>query len=242
MSIYKDMKIQDWLSLFALSIMILLGSCQGNSDKKVADLAPNAHQVKAEEVIQSSAYTYVRVSADGRDYWIAITKMDVKAGGTYYWSEGAEMQDFSSKELKRTFRSIFFIQDFSAEPITLSRQKPVSPPTGQQPVPQHTNISVIKAEGGVTIAELYSKRKTFDGKNVKIRGEVVKFAGGIMNTNWVHIQDGTRDGEHFDLAVNTKDSLKVGDIALFEGKITLDKDLGAGYFYDILLEDARVKK
>jgi hypothetical protein len=227
---------------FAAIVALFLISCQGGSDKKVADLAPNAHQVKAEEVIQSSAYTYVRVSADGRDYWIAITKMDVKTGETYFWSEGAEMTNFTSKELKRTFRSIFFVQDFSAQPITLSKEMPAMPQTGKQPVQEQKNISVTKADGGVTIAELYSKRKTFEGKNVKIRGQVVKFAGGIMNTNWVHIQDGTKDGEHFDLAVTTNDSLKVGDVAVFEGKITLDKDLGAGYFYDILLENAKVKK
>ena len=241
---YKDMKIHSLgFALVAFIISCLLSCQPGN--KKVANLAPNAHQVRAEEVIQTSAYTYVRVSADGRDYWIAISKMDVRTGETYYWSEGSEMREFTSKELKRTFRSIFFIQDFSAEPITLEKQTQVPAQAGQpgkQPAVEHKGISVAKVEGGLSIAELYAKRKSVDGKNVKIRGEVVKFSGGIMNRNWVHIQDGTRDGENFDLTITTNDSVKVGDIVVFEGKAAAGRDFGAGYFYELIIEDARLKK
>ncbi len=236
---------------FFAILSAFLVSCQGGTDKKNADLAPNAHQVRAEEVIQTSSYTYARVSADGRDYWIAVARMDVKPGETYYWSEGSEMREFTSKELKRTFRSIFFIQDFSAEPITLAKQEPASPGTGQTdksgsmgktPAVEHQGLSVPKLAGGVSVAELYSKRKTYEGKTVKIRAEVVKFASGIMNRNWVHVQDGTKDGEHFDLTITTQDSVKVGDIVIFDGKVFLDQDFGAGYFYEVILEDAILKK
>jgi len=253
-------------------IVFFLTSCGSGNDKKNADLAPNAHQVKAEEVIQTSAYTYVRVSSDGRDYWIATPKMEVKEGETYYWSEGSEMREFTSKELKRTFRSIFFLQNFSSEPITLAKESATSPQmgnqgqmnqagqmgqagqtgqndqtgmtgmTGKQPAIEHGGISVKKIEGGVTVAELFSKRKSFQGKVVKIRGEVVKFSAGIMNKNWVHLQDGTKDGTNFDLTITTLDSVKAGDIVVFEGKVALDKDLGAGYFYEVILEDAMLKK
>jgi hypothetical protein len=70
----------------------------------------------------------------------------------------------------------------------------------------------------------------------------VKFSGGIMNRNWVHIQDGTKDNGKFDLTVTTQDSVKVGDVVIFEGKIALNKDIGAGYFYEILMEDAKMRK
>lgn len=36
--------------------------------------------------------------------------------------------------------------------------------------------------------------------------------------------------------------LNVGDVAVFEGVVTLNKDLGSGYFFKILLEDAKVSK
>jgi len=235
------------LTLVAIVASLLI-SCQSGSNNKNKDLAPNAHQVKVEEVIQSSAYTYIRVSSDGREYWIATNKIDVKVGGTYYWSEGAEMREFTSKELKRTFRSIYFIQNFTSEPITIAKPEQNAAPMGQtgapgkQPAVEHKGITVPKLEGGVTIAELYAKRKDFGGQTIKIRGEVVKFSSGIMNKNWAHLQDGTKDGSNFDLTVTTHDSVTVGDIIVFEGKVSLDKDFGAGYFYEVILEDARLKK
>ena len=63
-----------------------------------------------------------------------------------------------------------------------------------------------------------------------------------MNKNWVHLQDGTKDGTNFDLTITTLDSVKAGDIVVFEGKVTLDKDFGAGYFYEVILEDAKLTK
>jgi len=58
----------------------------------------------------------------------------------------------------------------------------------------------------------------------------------------VHIQDGSKDGENFDLTITTQDSVKVGQIVVFEGKVILEKDFGAGYFYEVILEDARLRK
>jgi len=228
-------------ALFA-GFTAMLASCNSGNKNKAGNLAPNAHEVVAEEVIQTSRYTYVRVSADNQDYWIAINKTDVKEGETYYWSVGSEMKEFTSKELKRTFRSIFFVQDFTDQPITVTSQMPPPSTGGQQMPVEHKGISVPPAEGGITIAELYSNRNSYAGKTVKIRGEVVKFSGGIMKKNWVHIQDGTSDDNKFDLTITTQDSVNVGDVVLFQGTVTLDKDFGAGYFYDLIVEDAVLKK
>jgi len=235
------MKIK--LIYFALLVgfTAIICSCNPSDRKKAENLAPNAHEVIAEEVIQTSRYTYVRVSADNQDYWIAINKTDVKEGETYYWSIGSEMKEFTSKELKRTFRSIFFVQDFTDQPITETVQMP-APATGAQQSPvEHKGISVPRAENGITIAELYSNKNSYAGKTVQIRGEVVKFSGGIMKKNWVHIQDGTRDGDKFDLTITTRDSVKIGDVVLFRGVVNIDKDFGAGYFYDVIMEDAVLK-
>ncbi len=239
------MKFRMKLSVLITGILVIVLSCNSNKDTKDSNLSPNAHKVIAEEVIQGSSYTYVRVSADGKDYWIAIEKAEVKEGETYYWSVGSEMNEFTSKELKRTFRSIFFVQDFTDKPITITpalKQLPLTSMAGKQQAPEYPGIVVPKAAGGITIAELYAGKNTMEGKTVKICGKVVKFSGGIMNRNWVHIQDGTKDNGKFDLTVTTQDSVKVEDVMIFEGKIALNKDIGAGYFYEILMEDAKVRK
>ena len=54
----------------------------------------------------------------------------------------------------------------------------------------------------------------------------------------MHIQDGTIDGETFDLTVTSKDIVTEGNIATFEGIIALKKDFGSGYFYEIIMEEA----
>ena len=63
------------LNLFILmaSIIVLAASCKPKSTAN-ENLAPNVHKATAEEVIQTSNYTYVRISEDGNENWIAITK------------------------------------------------------------------------------------------------------------------------------------------------------------------------
>ena len=63
-----------------------------------------------------------------------------------------------------------------------------------------------------------------------------------MHRNWAHIQDGTKSGEQFDLTVTTMENVKVGDVVIFEGTVSLKKDFGAGYFYEVIVENARLVK
>jgi hypothetical protein len=233
------MKVKFVLFL-CLGIAVALISCKSGS-KKVAGLAPNAHQVVAEEVLQTSSYTYVRVSEDGKEYWMAIDYADIKKGGTYFWLQGGEMKDFKSKELNRTFPTIFFVADFTDKPITSNAPKQGTAGPGRQRTAEKPGIVVQKAEGGVTIAELYAKRTSFDGKSVKIRGEVIKFSKDIMKKNWVHLQDGTKDGNNYDLTITTRDTVRAGEVVMFEGVIRLNKDFGYEYTYELIMEDAALR-
>lgn len=223
-----------------LSIIVLLASCNSNSGKKYNNLDPNAHQVVAEEIIQTSKYTYVLVSEDDRGYWIAISKADVNQDGTYFWSVGTEMNNFTSNELNRTFPSIFFVQDFTDQPILQGTDAAAGVQGTKPTLREQDGIDIPKAEGGITIAELFANPSEFAGKQVRINGKVVKFLPQIMNINWVHLQDGTKTGENFDLTVTTNAIVNVGEIVTFEGVIATDKDFGAGYVYNVILENAVV--
>ncbi|MCX6247254.1 MAG: hypothetical protein NTW10_05940 [Bacteroidetes bacterium] len=239
------MKIRLKLTVLLTAILAIVVSCASNKGSKDSNLAPGVHKITAAEVIQGSNYTYVRATSDGDDYWIAIERAEVKEGETYYWQMGAEMKEFTSKELKRTFRSIFFVQDFTDKPILKSEatpQKPLTSMAGKQIAPEIPGIKVPKVVGGMSIAELYANENTLAGKTVKVSGQVVKFSKEIMKKNWVHIQDGTKEGDKYDLTISTQDSVKVGDVVIFEGVAAVKKDVGAGYFYEILIEDAKLKK
>ena len=228
------------LNLFILlaGIILFAASCK---PKNTADenLAPNVHKATAEEVIQTSNYSYIRISENGNENWIAITRQEVEKGKSYYYIPGIEMNDFVSKELKRTFPSILFVDKFSDQPI-VAKISVADSAKGKQAAVAKEGIKVEPAKGGITIAELYAHRDSYAGKTVKIRGEVVKYTAEIMNTNWVHIQDGTRNGDSFDLTVTTNDVTKVGDVVTFEGTVSLKKDFGAGYFYEVIIEKAKL--
>ena len=94
----------------------------------------------------------------------------------------------------------------------------------------------------MTIADVWAKRAALAGKTVTVRGKVVKFNGGIMGRNWLHIQDGSgkaADATH-DLTVTTDAVVKLGDIVTAKGVLAIDKDFGAGYVYKAILESAIV--
>ncbi len=225
------------LNFFILMAVVvaLFASCKS----KNSPVNPNSHEVKVVEVLQTSAYTYLRFTENGKENWMAIEKQEVEKGGTYYYANPTPMTNFVSKELKRNFESILFVQEFSKQPIPV---KQAVSPGSKKAAPDRKEIKVEAAEGGISIADLFSKRNSFSGKKVKIRGEVVKYNDGIMGKNWAHIQDGTMSDGEFDLTVTTMDEVKVGDVVVFEGSISLDKDFGAGYSYKVIMEDAKLLK
>lgn len=192
-----------------------------------------------EEVLQATSYTYLKVKSDDRDIWIAVTKREIQAGETISFAAELEMKNFQSKDLQRTFESIYFVSQLAgggtAAPASLDTSHQMKPTLEKQ------EISVEPAAGGITIGDLFSNKDSHADKTVLIKGQVTKVNLAIMGKNWVHIQDGTNDASNFDLTVTTQEQVNVGDIVTFEGKIVLNKDFGAGYAYDVLMEDAELK-
>jgi hypothetical protein len=61
-----------------------------------------------------------------------------------------------------------------------------------------------------------------------------------MERNWVHIQDGSMDD--YDFVFTTQQAIPEGAIITVKGKVSLDRDFGAGYRYDLIVEDAVLAK
>jgi hypothetical protein len=199
------------------------------------------HEVKVEEVIQASQYTYLKVSENGTENWIAVNRQEAEKGEIYYYNKALEMKNFHSKELERDFETIFFVQEISTLPIIADVQTPAQ--QGNKVVlSQKEGISVSPATEGLSIAKLYSSRSDYAGKTIKMKGQVVKVNEEVMGKNWIHIQDGTIDGENFDLTITTLDKAAVDEVVTFEGTITLNKDFGYGYSYELIMEDAKLVK
>lgn len=234
------MKTQTYVLSVLTLFVLFFSACTTGQYKAPADLSPEAHVVKVEDVIQSTKYTYLQLLSDGRTYWAAIGKAEVNKGGIYFWSQGTLMKDFESKELKRVFDVIVFISDFTDQAITTTALQANPHANSMQQAVTKKDIKLTPAENGITIEELFKNKDQYNGKLVKIRGEVVKFSGQIMERNWIHIQDGTANGNDFDLTLTTTEFAGVGEVFVFEGKVSVQKDFGAGYLYDVVIEDARV--
>ncbi|MBW6492202.1 MAG: SH3-like domain-containing protein [Lentimicrobium sp.] len=219
------------------AVLILFGnSCNRGKSPAVAENLPaGMHGVSVIEVIQTSNYTYLQVFENNEKYWIAVNAREAKPGDVLYFTQAMEMYDFESKELNRTFPLVYFVQDVTESPDL----KQVPTTMGKPNVAKVTGIEIEPVEGAVNIAAIFAGKEAYAGKTVKIRGLVVKFNAGIMDKNWVHLQDGTGDDVNYDLTITTLDVLEVGSIATFEGKIEIDKDFGAGYTYEVIMEDAK---
>jgi len=234
--------------IFIYGIIALMFSCNAGT-KQNAESDSNMHKVKVEEVIDVTTYTYLRVTENNDEYWMAVPKMEVQNGATYYYTERVEMHDFESTELKRKFDLIYFVQELKNTPDVAMphMESPHNEGSMHNMHSKHastealTEISIEPIDGGITIAELFANRENYDGQEVLMKGKVVKVNAQIMNKNWVHIQDGTEDKGKFDLTITTNDEVKVGDIVVFKGKITLNKDFGSGYSYEIIMEEAKLQ-
>jgi len=237
-------------SLFIiLAVLVVFSGCVKKNKVPTAQNAanPSMHEVKVEEVIQTSQYTYLKVSENGAESWIAVTRQEAAAGETYYYDKALEMKNFESKELKRSFETIYFVQEISKQPVASTEmQTPgnMSPAnhTGKVPDGKKAGISVAPAAGGVSIADLYKNRSNYSGKKVKVKGQVVKINEQVMGKNWIHIQDGTGSTDDFDLTITTQDGCKMDEVVTFEGTISLKKDFTHGYFYEVIMEDAALIK
>lgn len=119
--------------------------------------------------------------------------------------------------------------------------------TGAFAEPQHPAQSVkkgtiAKAKGGYTVEELYAKKAQLNGKKVSVRGKVVKVNPQIMGKNWLHLQDGTGKPGTNDITITTTQNANMGDLVLAACTMAVDKDFGAGYKYDVILENCTLSK
>jgi len=100
------------------------------------------------------------------------------------------------------------------------------------------------AENGYTVGELFAKAADLNKQKVTVQGQVVKISRNIMGRNWIHIQDGTGDPmkNTHDLVITSSALEEKGSVVSLEGVLAADKDFGAGYRYDVIIEDAVIVK
>lgn len=221
-------------------------------DKK-AFLEKGGHRGKVLSTMNSGGYTYIEFDEDGTKRWAACRQADVSVGDTIEFARALPMTNFHSRTLKRTWKEIFFVRRVTVvgEKAGEGTGAPAQLPEGHVPIgrdhkaaPKKITVepgSVKKAENGYTVEECYLKKDSLAGKEITVRGKVVKFSAKIMGRNWIHIRDGSGGTGSNDLTVTAKDIMvQVGDVVLVTGKIDYNKNFGAGYLFPVIIEDASV--
>jgi hypothetical protein len=206
------------------------------------------------ETMDAAGYTYVQVDDGNQKIWAAAPKFAVAVGDEVMVPEGMAMHNFKSETLDREFDVVYFVESVlnATSPAMASTGSPNPddmnmpeghPPLSEMETPETVDLNnVAKAEGGHTIAEIYADKAELSDQQVTLRGKVVKFSPQIMGTNWIHLRDGSGDsdaGTH-DLTITSNVQVAVGDTIVASGPLTLDKDFGYGYQYDLIVEDASV--
>jgi hypothetical protein len=219
------------------------------------------------ETMDASGYTYMKLKTASGEQWAATPQTKVKKGQSVTLMAQMTADKFESSTLHRTFDKIVFatIGDGNVAPAAQTAAPSAMPPghpampagmggmsamgspaDHMKPKVDVGDLKVDRAEGAnaKTVAELWADRASLNGKPVVVRGKVVKFLGGIMGTNFMHLRDGSGSeakGDH-DLTVTTSEGASVGDVVTISGTVHVDKDFGAGYRYPVIVEGASVKK
>ncbi len=208
------------------------------------DAASSEHKVVVEEVLNTEKYSYLNVTKDGEKFWIAISKREVMVGDTYYYKGGLLKKNFFSKEFNRVFETVYLVSNIWKKPTIAEGGSAVDEALahshrGAHPSPNLEVKDIQHTEGAIKLSDLFENKSNYANQTIKVTGKVVKVNPMIMNRNWLHLQDGT--GEGLDLTITTSESVPLGAIVSLEGRIALDKDFGAGYRYDIIMEGAVLK-
>lgn len=101
---------------------------------------------------------------------------------------------------------------------------------------------VIAAPVKKNVESVFMEKTKLSGKQVIVRGKVVKVNNGIMKRNFLHIKDGSGKKGTDDLIVTSKQTAEVGDDVTITGTVVLDTDFGFGYKYPLLVEKSQIKK
>jgi len=202
-------------------------------------------------------YTYLRLDEKGKKVWLAASPMEVAVGDTVEYSGGDIFQKFESKAMKKTFDEIRLVTRIhvvkdppaKGKPLPAAKTEGGAPPGGgkgaaQAPPAKTASATfpgkgeIAKAKNGKTVAELFSGRESLKDSQVAVRGKVIKVSRNILMKNWVTLADGTGAAPDDRIVVVTTENAALGETVTAKGVLKVDVNLGAGYKYKAMIDEA----
>ena len=211
------------------------------------------------DAIDADRCAYIQVDIGTKRVWVAVPAFEGEIGDVILVPPGVQVADFHSKRLNREFEMVYFVGGIRRMGESVPQQMPSAPPRGHPPIVPSPGVQmahppideladvpavklgeVARVKNGKTVAEIVSGRQVLAGEEIRVRAKVVRFTPNVAGTNWLHVQDGSGEEDTNDLAVTTNAVVKVGDIVLIHGTVSVNRDLGFGISYPVILEASQV--
>jgi len=126
-----------------------------------------------------------------------------------------------------------------AAPMAMAASKAGSSmPTPPAPLQAPLAGEVTPLAGGKTIADIIAESAGLEGQVVKLSAKIMKVSTLILGKNWITLQDGTGTQPGTKLVVTSQEIPFKGDVVVVTGVVRTDIDIGSGYQYAVLLEEA----
>lgn len=215
---------------------IFNGPSQSTSNRAAdvsAEVIGDVNKVQVLDFLPTQKYMYMQVKNLDTDeeYWIATTKMAVAKGDVFFYKEALLKEDFHSREHDKHFDRIYLVDNI----VPANHGGGTGEPTS---VNLHPLDQIEPMEGSIPIATIVGSPSKYANTEVQVSGVCTKVNNNIMDRNWIHLKD--QSGSDFDFVATTDQTIEVGQQVTLIGTISTDKDFGAGYQYEIILENCSV--
>lgn len=203
-----------------MSLLLSWLACAPAEDAQVPAWSRNAAVAEVVDIETVDDRRLLHVVEAQWDFWASVPAGPPLQVGDHVWLGSGKQQKVGGHD------AIVIELVAPATPAQLAAFETLAPPPG-----------------GVSIGELFARKAELAGQPVTVRGRIVKASYDVFDTNWYHLRDGTgseADATH-DLTVTTTAEFEPGQVVVARGPLTIDKDLGFGYFYPAILEDGSIK-
>ncbi|MEL6345253.1 MAG: hypothetical protein AAFV53_19255 [Myxococcota bacterium] len=215
------------MSRFFIIASLLLFQLTGCGSPKGTEPPPDGWANNAPtvvtQVVQRDDTQLLRVRQGQLAVWVAVPNVGAAVGDYVLLGRGTARRDVDIPELKLR----------APEIVDIAHVQVVDEQTAQRAVVSQAPRDAVAV--GTIYAELDQRADT----EIVVYGTAVKVSSAVGSV-WVHVQDGTGDanaGTH-DIMVQTDQAVARGQRVAFRGVLRKDADLGFGYQYDAMLEEA----
>lgn len=240
--------------LIIIITLIFAASFVSAEDKKPVEKKEGESRIGTiKKIEEAGKYIYLQIDEEGKEVWLATMpnffRGKLSEGDRVEYTGGDIMSGFKSTTLNRTFDSILFVTRIRSlnEASSEVGQTPQNDPHKTIPgmkkkVSAPAKGEIQKAAEGRNIEEIFLEKDHLNNKEVILKGKAMKVSKNILAKTWVTLQDGTGSAPDNKIIAVTTDDVNIGDILTVRGILKTDVNLGSGYKYKALIDEAKLKK